>query len=54
MGKSKEKTTSEKLMEIVNELHLFGDSSDKGWARVNGHCYPVKSSQFESWLQWKY
>lgn len=54
MSKGKEKTASEKLMEIVNELPLFRDSSGKGWARANGRCYPVRSSQFKRWLQWKY
>src|SRR5699024_1311133 len=54
MSKRNDKTTAEKLMDIVHELPVFPDSSGKGWARADGRCYPIRSSQFKRWLQWKY
>jgi len=48
------KTTAEKLMDIIDDVPFFHDPSGTGWARADGHCYPVRSTQFKRWIQRKY
>lgn len=54
MSKSKEKTTTDKLIEFIDDLTLFVDSKGIEWTRAEGQCFPIKSEPFEQWLRYKY
>lgn len=44
-------TTAEKLMDIIGDVEFFNDRAGTGWARVEGGCYPVRSTAFKRRLQ---
>ncbi len=47
-------TTAEKLMDIIEDVLFFHDPSGVGWARIDGHAVPVRSTKFKRWLQRRY
>ena len=52
--KSDDLTTAQKLMNLVDKVHFFNDPSGTGWAKVDGQCYPVRSTRFKRWMQREY
>lgn len=48
---SESETTAQKLMNIISSIQFFQDSSGTAWAKVDGNCYPVRSTSFKRRLQ---